>query len=276
MKTFLLVLVSFFFVDTLCYAEVFKIGIMQPQRNDAAKFQPLLAFFKKANVDVKFVEFLDFGEAAHQFSVGGVDAMFAASGVAAIMMIKELADPLVRPVYAEGWSTYWTTIIAKQGSPEMTDAASYLKGKRIAGTSLASSGEFYIKSILGPTAEFKKTRSHVAALDALSAGMVDIAIVKNRVWDATKEKYKKLALVGQDKGEHPNETLIVSRKVKKETSDKIKSLLVAIGKDNSAEAEAVKKNLKAKEFVETTEKDFAHTMSLVKGAGVTKDFVVTF
>ena len=47
-----------------------------------------------------------------------------------------------------------------------------------------SSGEFYARSILGSKRKLLKASSHGMAIDALSRGKADIAIVKNRVWDS--------------------------------------------------------------------------------------------
>jgi tRNA A37 methylthiotransferase MiaB len=43
--------------------------------------------------------------------------------------------------------------------------------------------------------------------------------------------------------------------------------------DPSPEAQAVKSSMKISGFVKTTDKDFEHTLALLKKAGVTKSFM---
>jgi ABC-type phosphate/phosphonate transport system substrate-binding protein len=103
-----------------------------------------------------------------------------------------------------------------------------------------------------------------------------MAIVKNRVWDKLKDKYPDLMLVGQDKGENPDNTLIVSKKVSSGLAEKVKAALLAVKEDASPEAEAVKSSMEIQGFIKTTSKDFEHTLPLLKKAGVTKSFNFTY
>jgi len=96
--------------------------------------------------------------------------------------------------------------------------------------------------------------------------------VKNRAWDKMKDKYPNLMLVGQDKGENPDNTLIVSKQVSSALAEKVRAALLAVKEDASPEAEAVKNSMAIQGFLKTTSTDFEHTLSLLKQAGVTKSF----
>lgn len=250
-----------------------KIAIMQAQAGDARKFQPLLDYFAKKGVPASFVTAQDYPAAADMFSKGSVDAMFSGSGIAGTMMIKGLAAPLVRPVGTDGVSTYSAVVIAPKGSPKFTGSAAYFNGKKVIFSSLASAGEFYFHSAgSSKPAEILKAASHGAAIDALSRGQADVAVVKNHVWTKEQSKYAGLEKVGGDTGENPDNTLIVSKKLDAGTAKKVADILLGVQSDNSAEAAAVKDSLKIKSFIATTDKDFKHTLELLKKAGVTKDF----
>ncbi|CAK0745639.1 hypothetical protein CCP3SC15_130003 [Gammaproteobacteria bacterium] len=121
-----------------------------------------------------------------------------------------------------------------------------------------------------------KAASHGAAIDALDKGQADIAIVKNRVWDKVKDKYPNLSLVGEDNGENPDNTLIVSKSASPELVAKVTSALLSVKEDTSPEAQAVKNSLEIREYIVTTIKDFEHTLTLLKNAGVTKVFNFTY
>jgi ABC-type phosphate/phosphonate transport system substrate-binding protein len=261
----------------LCSAAELKIALMQAQAGDAKKYQPLLDYLVKKGVQAQFVSAPDYQAAAAMFSQGRVDAMFSGSGIAGTMMIKELAVPLVRPVKADGTSTYSAVVIAPKGAPSFTGTGDYFNDKRVIFTALASAGEFFFRSC-GPSKpkEIMKAGSHDAAIDALNRGQADVAIVKNSVWNKEKEKYPGLQKVGEDKGENPDMTLIVSRKMDQKDTAKIADILLGLKNDASADAAAVKSSLQIQGYIKTTEGDFGHTFALLKKSGVTQDFTFKF
>jgi ABC-type phosphate/phosphonate transport system substrate-binding protein len=254
-----------------------KIAITQAQAGDARKFQPLLDYFGKNGIAASFTTTQNYQSAADLFASGAVNAMFSGSGIAGTMIIKELADPVARPVSTDGVSTYAAVVIAPKGSPRFAGSPDYFNGKRVIFTPLASAGEFYFHS-LGSSRpkEILKAASHGAAVDALSRGQADVAIIKNHVWTKEKDKYPMYEKVGEDKGENPDGTLIVSRKMDRQTVQKISAVLLGVQNDTSAEAKAVKDSLKIRGYIPTTANDFKHTLALLKKAGVTKAFAFKF
>jgi ABC-type phosphate/phosphonate transport system substrate-binding protein len=264
-------------VGSAAVAAEVKIGIMQATAGEARKFQPLLDYFAKKGVTASFVTARDYPAAADMFAKGEVGAMFSGSGIAGTMIIKGVADPLVRPVQENGVSTYSAVVVAPKGSAAFTGSAGYFNGKRVIFSALASSGEFYFHSIgQSRPAAIMKAASHGAAIDALNRGQADVAIVKNHVWNKEKGKYGSLVQAGGDEGENPDNTLIISRKLDAATAQMISRILLGMKDDTSAEAAAVKDSLKIREFITTTEKDFTHTLALLRKAGVTRDFGFTY
>jgi ABC-type phosphate/phosphonate transport system substrate-binding protein len=268
-------------VATLVYgisqASQFRIAIMQDERGAAAKFRPLENYLKSKGIDFTFVAAKDYPAAAKMFASGEVDAMFSGSSVAGIFILKDLASPLVRPLTKEGTSTYHAVLIAPAGSPKFTGQGDYFKGKKVIFTALASSGEIFYHSVPGTKpvkATLLKAASHGAAIDALSAGSADVAIVKNHVWEKAKAKYPKLTLVGKDDEENPDGTLIVSKKADAKVVLKVSAALLEVKDDPSAKA--VRDELGIKGYIKTTPSDFKHTMELLKRAGVDKSFNFSF
>jgi len=260
-------------------AEQFKIAIMQDQAGAAAKYKPLLDYLTKKGVQASFVSAADYPAAAKLFAAGQVDAMFSGSGIAGTMIIKDLAVPEVRPVDKDGFSTYWAVVVAPKGTAKFTGKADYFNGKKVITTGLASAGEFFFRSLPGAamsSATVIKSPSHGTALAALDQKQADFAIVKNHVWDKNKDKYPNLAEVGFDKGENPDGTLIVSKKADPKAVAKVTAALLAVKDDPSPDASAVKASLEIRGYVTTTQKDFAHTLALLKNAGVNKEFNFAF
>ena len=257
----------------------FKIIIMQDNKGAASKFRPLIDYFDHKGIKVSFVAAKNYPHAAKMFSQGGADGMFSGSGIAGCMIIKELAKPIVRPVNIEGWSTYWAVVLAPKGSSRFTQTAEYFQNKRVIFCGLASSGEFFYRASTGNSiidAIILKASSHGAAIDALSRGSADIAIVKNRVWDKVRASYQNITRVGEDPGENPDGTLIVSRQTDQKMIEKISSTLLGLNNDSSPQAQLIKKTLKITSYISTDINDFHFTIDLLKRAGVNKSFDFTF
>jgi ABC-type phosphate/phosphonate transport system substrate-binding protein len=252
---------------------------MQAQKGAAKKYRSLEKYLQTQGIKIRFVGASSYHTAAKMFADGDVDGMFSGSGVAGSMLIKEIAEPVLRPEDVQGFSTYWAVVIAPIGSPVFTEKAEYFQNKRVILCSLASSGEFYYRSLVGLDKvehSLIKAPSHGAALVGLSKGVADVAIVKNRVWDSMKKAYPKLQMVGQDKGENPNGTLIVSKKADSEVISKFTSALYALEASQSPEAKKAKADLGIAGYLKTGPDDFVHTLNLLKRAGVEKDFKFVF
>ncbi len=273
--TFLLMVVlTVCFTLSLAQAEKLKIAIMQDKKGAAAKYKPLVPYLKNNGIDVSFVGTPNYTAAAKMFASGKVDAMFSGSGVAGTMIIKDVSYPIARPLSTDGTSTYWAVVLAKKGSPKYAGSADYFKGKKIIYSALASSGEFYFHSIGGhkTAAKLMKAASHGAAIDALARGAADIAVVKNRVWAKMKKKYPDLEVVGNDTGENPNGTLIVSKKLDPGLSGKLSNAMVGLMQDPSSAASDAREQMKIMGYIKTTKADFSHTLEMLGKAGVDKGF----
>jgi ABC-type amino acid transport substrate-binding protein len=188
-------------------------------------------------------------------------------------------------VATEDWSTYWAVVVAKKGSPTFDGTAEYFKGKKVICCQLASSGEFFVRSVYGDLpldCDLKRAASHGAALRALSKGAADIAVVKNRVYAGmskdpkNKDIFANIEIVGRHNGENPNGTLIVSKSVSVELRQKVKKALLDLESDTSTEAKKLNESLKVRRYIVTTTDDFMYTIPMLKSAGVTRDFNFSF
>lgn len=263
------------FTSNIVGAADFKIAIMQDEKGAAEKYRSLMTYMEEKGIDISFVAARNYPHAAEMFALGVADGMFSGSGIAGCMIIKKLAYPLVRPVTVDGWSTYWAVVIGPKGSKRFTQNADYFDNKRVIFCSLASAGEFYFRSLTGASsvqATLLRAASHGAALDALARQAADFAIVKNRVWDKARQNYPELTRVGEDPGENPDGTLIISLKTDKAMAEKLRGAFLSLKGDSSASALTVKKALSITEFITTNVEDFNFTLQLLKKAGVTREF----
>jgi len=278
-KIFSIVIITLVITSTNSFGTQFKFGIMQDKKGAAAKYRPLLTYLKKKGINASFISAKSYPHAAKMFANKKIDGMFSGSGIAACMIVKELAIPIVRPLNKNEWSTYWAVVLAPKGASKFTQNADYFKNKKVIFCSLASSGEFFFRSFKGSAKICKKMMkapSHFVAIDTLSRGHADVAIVKNRVWDNEKVKYPNIIRVGEDHGENPNGTLIVSTKIEQSTIEQMSNIFLGIGDDNSPEATKVKDKMNIKSYIKTTIEDFKFTIPLIKKAGVDKSFNFSF
>jgi ABC-type phosphate/phosphonate transport system substrate-binding protein len=260
-------------------AQEFRIGIMQDQKGSAEKYAALEQYLKGFGIEVRLLEASSYAVAARMFTDGQVDGMFSGSGVAGSMMIKEIAYPLLRPVSKQGHSTYWAVVLTRKGAPNFTATADYFRGKKVIYCALASSGEFFFRSINGANQAASvlfTAPSHGEAISALAEGKADIAIVKNWVWEEVKGKYPNVEQVGSDSGQNPDGTLIISKKADRKAMEKVAQALLALEKDDGATAAAVRDKMGINGFILTSANDFRHTIDLLRRAGVKADFSFAF
>jgi len=266
-------------------AETLHFVIMSSEdpKKEGPKYTALAEYLKAGLPQIGEIQLRvakDYPEAAKLFQGGEVEGMFSGSFVAGIFIKKGLAEPLVRPVLANGATTYKAFVIAREGTKPFTGIADFA-GKRVAYTLLASSGEAFVRGLL-PAGEKPENvytpvaaASHQVAINAVQSGAADFAVVKNMVWDPAK--YPGLALVGEDKGENPNNTLILSPAAAGKYGDDIKRQLLKLGDDAGAQATEVRKLFGIKAFIPTTTADFAHTFEIFEKAHINpKTFAFSF
>jgi ABC-type phosphate/phosphonate transport system substrate-binding protein len=269
---------SFLFVSQATYAaqETLNFVIMAseaPVTVEYPKYKKLSEFLQTKISSIRGINLVaakDFRDAAEKFRKGEANAMFAGSFVAAVLVKKGLAVPVVRPVDTDGASTYKALVIARKTAPAFKGVADF-NGKKVAYCSMASSGEIFALSMIegkNPDGIFTpvKVPRHDMALDAVKAGGADYAIVKNTAWDP--QKYPELVVVYSDIEENPNTTLILSKSVYNHDGAAIEKALLAIENDKSEAAKEVKSNFNITKFTKTTEKNFGHTYEIIKKAKI--------
>ena len=276
-----LVLVS---VSTAFAAGTLHFVIMSPAdpKKEGPKYEALSAYLRGVNPllgDIKLQIAKNYSEAARLFAAGDVEGMFSGSFVAAVFIAKGLAKPVVRPLAANGSSTYRASVVAKEGTAPFAGIADF-KGKRVAYCLLASAGEVFVRSLLGPGEKPEKiftavpVDSHQAALESVMSGAADYAVVKSTLF--VPGEYPGLIKVSTAPGGHPDNTLIMPNSVFERYGALISRALLGLEGDTSEKAEAVKQAFGCKGFIVTAGADFAATFTLLRKASIdpkTFDFV---
>jgi ABC-type phosphate/phosphonate transport system substrate-binding protein len=250
--------------------------IMSPAdpKKEGPKYEALSAYLRGANPllgDIKLQIAKSYPEAARLFAQGDVEGMFSGSFVAAIFIAKGVAKPVARPLGADGASTYSAAIVAKEGTKPFAGIADF-RGKRVAFIPLASAGEVFVRSLLGPGEKPEsvltpvRVDSHQAALEAVMGNAADYAVVKSTVF--VPADYPGLAQVGSDAGANPDNTFIMPSTAFEKLGALISRVLLGLESDTSEKAGEVKRVFGCKGFVPTVGTDFANTFTLIKKARI--------
>ena len=133
-----------------------KKGSLKTMKN---YYKPLVSYLRSKGIHVSFIPAKDYPSAAMMFVRAEVDAMFSGSGIAGSMILKNIAEPVARPLAKDGTSTYWAVILAPKDSGKFTGNADYFNGKKVAFCSLASAGEVYFYAIGGNRDAAKKKKA---------------------------------------------------------------------------------------------------------------------
>lgn len=252
----------------------FVIMSSEDPKKEGPKYTALAEYLKAglaSDGEIRLRVAKDYPEAARLFRDGEVDGMFSGSFVAAVFIKKQVARPIVRPELASGETTYKAYVIAKKGTKPFAGIEDF-RGKKVAYTPLASSGEVFVRGLLGPGEKPESVftpvpaTSHLIALNAVTSGAADYAVVKNLVWDPGA--FPGLALVGEDEGENPNMTLIMTLDASARHGETILNQLLRLGSDAGAQAAQVRKLFGIRAFVRTSNADFAHTFSVIEKAHI--------
>jgi ABC-type phosphate/phosphonate transport system substrate-binding protein len=263
-------------VSTSFASEPLHILVMAPTTaaKELPKYEALSGYLKSVNPllgDIKVRVAEDYPDAARFFKAEGVEGMFSGSFVAAVFIAKGYALPVARALRADGASTYGASIVAKAGTPPFGGIAD-LKGKRVAACPLATAGEVYLRSLLGPGKKPEDVftpvpvASHQAALEAVAGGAADYAVVKSTVF--VPESYPGLALVGSDVPGNPDNTFIMPRESYEKLGALISKALLGLEADTSEKAKSVKDAFGCAGFLVTTGMDFAPTFSVIRKTGI--------
>lgn len=268
--------VSLLFCSSVQAADTFNLVIMASKnpKVEGPKYAVLSKYIQsrmKGFPSIRLKIAKDYPDAVNLFRLGEADGMFSGSFVAAMFIRKGVAKPVARPLLDSGASTYKALVAAKKGAAAFKGLSTF-KGKKVAYTALASSGEIFVRSLLGkgetPEDYFSPliVKSHQIALNAVSSGAANYAVFKNLVWDPNR--YPDLEIIGGDVAENPNNTLILTNAAYDRFGKGLMDELTGLGNDKSPLAMEVKKAFKAKTFIKTTESDFRHTYDNIKKAHI--------
>lgn len=242
------------------------------------RFKALAKYLsQKTGVEVKLTVLSKYGDIIESFRDRKVDGAFFGSFTGALGITLLELQPLARPIYPGGESTYRGFIFVRKDSG--IRGVKEMKGRRIAFVDRATSAGY-----LFPVAYFKEhgvgdfksffssyffSGSHDAAIYAVLDKNADIGAAKNTVFDRLRRKDPRVddeLLVISRSVSFPSNGLLVRKAMDEGLKLALKLALINISSD--ARGRRALKDFGALGFIETTGRDYKVVFDMAQGAGI--------
>jgi phosphonate transport system substrate-binding protein len=232
---------------------------------------------KKLNIVVRAEILPDYGAICKAFLEGKADVGFFGSFSYGLVHAKASVEPLARPVWLNGSSTYSGYLFVSKDSGIKTVAD--MKGKRLALVHKATTAGYifaldYFRShgVDNLDEYFSKVHfcgSHDSAAWAVYSGEAEIGACKNHIFNALAEKesdFKDKMVILAESNKVPSNGMAVRKSLDPFLKKRLKEVLINMHKTNDG-IEALK-GFKAKRFIETTDLDYIPLYRMVEDIGI--------
>ena len=247
----------------------FYLGLIPEQDlfSQKERYRPLAEYLSnKAGINVELKILSRYGNIIQNFIDGELDGAFFGSFTGALAIKTIGVEPIARPVWLDGNSTYYGMIFTRKDSG-IKDAAD-MKGKRFAFVDKATTAGwllplnyFYEIGIEDHTVWFGETyfagTHEDTILDVLN-GNADIGAAKNTVFyriAATDKRLLDELQILVESPKVPANSLAVRHDIAPALKVKLRNILLEM--DHNKEGKEVLSKFGAQKFIETTEKDYA-------------------
>ncbi|KPK36937.1 MAG: hypothetical protein AMK70_00385 [Nitrospira bacterium SG8_35_1] len=232
---------------------------------------------QKMEMDVTVEIMANYGEISEAFQEGRADAGFFGSFSYVLTRAKTGIEPIARPVWLDGNSTYRGYIFVRKNSgietvKDMQDKSLVLVDKATTAGyifQLYYFGYYGITSLESYFSKISFARSHDAAVWSVYTGEADIGGAKNHIFNKFKEEYpdfKDQMVIIAESPEVPSNGLAVRKDLNPAIKLRLKTLLLTLHQDEIGQK--VLENFGASKFIETTDNDYKVLYNMVKDLGI--------
>ncbi|RLB68382.1 MAG: hypothetical protein DRH08_01095 [Deltaproteobacteria bacterium] len=242
------------------------------------RYEPLLAQLSKeigVPIDIRILP--RYGNIIDNFNELGLDGAFFGSFTGAMAIKKLGVEPLVRPQYIGGSSTYYGMVFVRKGSGIRT--AEDMRNKQMVFVDRATTAGYllplsYFRS-LGIDdyktwfKEYYFSGTHEDAINDVLNGLADIGAAKNTVFyrmAAANNRVSKELEILATSPHVPANSLAVRGDLPDEVKQSLKKQLLEM--HQSLEGKAILEDLKIEKFVETTVDDYQPVLDYAAGIGL--------
>jgi phosphonate transport system substrate-binding protein len=232
---------------------------------------------RKMELNVIVEIMTNYGETTDAFMEGSADAGFFGSFSYVLTHAKAGIEPIARPVWLDGSSTYRGYIFARKDSG--IETVKDMKNKSLVLVDKATTAGyifqlFYFKyhgisKLEDYFSKISYARSHDAAVWAVYTGEADIGGAKNHIFNRFKEEYpdfQEQMVVLAESPEVPSNGLAVRNDLNPAIKLRLKNLLLTL--HETTEGQKVLKNFGALKFIETTDDDYKPLYNMIQKLGI--------
>jgi phosphonate transport system substrate-binding protein len=227
------------------------------------------------NVIVEIIA--NYGEITVAFQKGRADAGFFGSFSYVLTHAKTGVEPIARPLWLDGSSSYRGYIFVRKDSgiasvKDMKDKSLVLVDKATTAGYIFQRYYFKYNGITNMEDFFSGisfARSHDAAAWAVYTGEADVGGAKNHIFNSLRKEYpdfNEQMQVLVESPEVPSNGLAVRKDLNPAIKLRLKNLL--LGLHETAEGQEVLKHFGALKFVQTTDSDYDVLYNMVKELGI--------
>jgi len=232
---------------------------------------------EKMQMNVTVEIMAHYGEISDAFMAGQADAGFFGSFSYVLTHAKAGIEPIARPLWLNGSSTYRGYIFVRKDSgietvEEMKNKSLVLVDKATTAGYIFQLYYFKYYSITDLEDYFSKisfARSHDAAAWAVYTGEADIGGAKNHIFNSLKEEFpdfRETMQIIAESPEVPSNGLAVRKDLNPAVKLRLKTLLLHL--HENSDGQEVLRNFGALKFVETTDDDYAVLYNMVNELGI--------
>jgi phosphonate transport system substrate-binding protein len=246
----------------------FYLGLIPEQDlfSQKERYSPLVNYLsQKAGVNVEIRMLSRYGNIIDNFIAGQLDGAFFGSFTGALAIKSLGVEPVARPLWLDGKSTYYGLIFVRKDS-NIKNAAD-MRGKRFAFVDKATTAgwllplnffhEIGIEDYPSWFGETYFTGTHEDAIYDVLNGKADIGAAKNTVFYRLADKDKRILdelQILATSPEVPANSLAVRSDLDPALKLKLKNILLEM--DQTKEGKDILLQFGAKKFIETTVKDY--------------------
>jgi len=261
-------------------AKELTLGLI-PEQNvfeQVARHKPLQDYIaSKTGMDIKFTILSRYGNIIEHFAQSKLDGAFWGSFTGAMAIKKLGVEPIARPLWIDGSSTYRGYIFVKKSS-NIRNVAD-MRGKTVAFVERATTAGYVfpiayfrengVTDIETYFKEFYFTGSHDAAMRAVLNGEADIGTAKDTIFDLVAQadpRVTKDLIVLAESPKVPSNGLGVRKALEPDIKRQLKNVL--LGMDRDADGAGILKRYGALKFIATTKEDYNPVFDIARKAGI--------
>jgi phosphonate transport system substrate-binding protein len=232
---------------------------------------------EKTGLQVRLTTLARYGNILENFNSAGMDGAFFGSFTGALAIKRLDVEPIARPLWLDGRSTYHGHLFVRRDSG--IRGVKDMRGKRMAFVERATTAgyifpmaylrEHGVRDMGKFFSEYYFAGSHDSTISAVLNGEADVGCAKNTIMERVISENPRVAeelVTLVESPQVPSNGLLVRRSLEQEIKDRLRQALLGMHEDPGGRAVLVE--FGAEKFIETTVGDYGPVYTAAAKAGI--------